>query len=405
MVSPVSFADIALNDDFFSSNIPGPFNADKALVLNDIIGDGQKFGRSKVSERKLTINIIARRYDLARLMNMNATVQGNTIKPLVIDTDIGQLTGMAECTNFAWSDDTPLMISMQLTMPDPHWYSAATQSVQLGVTYSTGVVFGPGQGMVFGPRKNLLNPVVGSTTLNGITYTVASDGTITLDTGGKATTAGTNIYVAISPIGFISGKSYTLSDTNISGSKTGSWNAAITDSAKNGVVNLGSTVTGAGQSGMYLLLYVGSGCTLTNYEIRFQLEQGNTATVWTPYSNAGAGAVFGTATGGAATITNDGNVDAYPIITVVGTCSGISIANLTTGETAAVNVALAESDTLVIDCRPATCGVYLNDIANIGLKTSPGWIHCPPGDNQFSFSRSSLQNKKHCTIQLQSRWI
>jgi hypothetical protein len=114
---------------------------------------------------------------------------------------------------------------------------------------------------------------------------------------------------------------------------------------------------------------------------------------------------LGSLTGGAGTITNDGNADAYPVITVVGTCSNISVTNQTTGENVGVSAALSDNDELVVDCRPATCGVYLNGVADIGLKTSPGWMRCVPGDNQIVFTRNSLQDKKHCTVELNERWI
>ena len=114
---------------------------------------------------------------------------------------------------------------------------------------------------------------------------------------------------------------------------------------------------------------------------------------------------LGSLTGGEGTITNEGNADAYPVIRVVGTCSNISVTNQTTGETISVSAALGDDDELVIDCRPDTCGVYLNGVANIGLKTSPGWMRCVPGNNIISFNRNSLQNKKHCTVELNERWI
>lgn len=117
------------------------------------------------------------------------------------------------------------------------------------------------------------------------------------------------------------------------------------------------------------------------------------------------GVVFGTATGESGMVVNQGNVKAYPVITIIGDCSGISVTNLTTNETISVDVVLHDTDKLVIDCRPETCGVYLNGVANIGLKTTVGWIHCEPGENQFTFARHSLQDKKHCSVSLQSRWI
>lgn len=117
---------------------------------------------------------------------------------------------------------------------------------------------------------------------------------------------------------------------------------------------------------------------------------------------------LGALAGGQGTIANLGNADAYPIITVVGTCDTISVANLTTGESISVNASLSDSDTLVIDCSAGpdnTRGIYVNGVSRLALKTTPGWIHCPPGDNLFSFSRNSLQVKQHCAVSLQSRWI
>lgn len=114
---------------------------------------------------------------------------------------------------------------------------------------------------------------------------------------------------------------------------------------------------------------------------------------------------LGGITGASGSILNEGNADSYPVITIVGTCSSISISNSTTGESISINGSLTDSDTLVIDCRPSTCGVWLNGVPRIDLKTSPGWIHCAPGWNTFIFNRISLQTKKHCTVALQSRWI
>ena len=425
MIQPYSFNGVLLNPDdhFFRSDLRGAFSANKDLTLVDLLTDGQVWGRSKVKERTLVLNIIAGGYDLARITTLNAMIRGNGLKPLVIDTDIGRLVGYAEVVNFAWSDETALRISCQLTMPDPYWYALIPKSVQLGAQYSSGVVFGTGQGVTFGSRKNLLNPAAGSVTFNGVTCTVAADGTITLD--GTATA---NIYAVLAPslaaysvypgasysnplCHMQTGKPYTLSNTVISGgiSAPASFNLHSPDAIIL-AINLTaskaqSTISFTGKDATFGYAFISSGTVLSAYTFRLQLEQGSTATEWAPWSDEGPGAVFGSATGASGTLTNTGNADAYPVITIVGTCSGISVANLATGKTIAVSAVLGEDDTLVIDCRPATCGVYLNGVANIGLKTSPGWIHCPPGDNQFSFARNSLQNKKHCTVQLNERWI
>lgn len=249
----------------------GVDDIDKDIVTNDMFYDGQAWGRSKSGVKTLTINGYIKSKDNKYRVALNKAIAPNGLKPLLLTYSDGtQKVGQAEIQTRAAADSNPTKISLTLVMPDPYWYAQAAKSVQLGATYSAGVVFGATQGVVFG---------------------------------------------------------------------------------------------------------------------------------------SGHGVVFGTATGAAATLTNSGNADAYPVITVVGTCSGISVTNLTTGETVAVSAALSDDDTLVIDCRPATCGVYLNGVANIGIKTSPGWMRCVPGDNQIVFSRNSLQNKKHCTIEINERWI
>lgn len=258
-----------ISDEYFST-LSGLPDFEKDIVTNDVFGDGEAWGRSKNKPKNPTLNIAVMRLTRDAFTKLNQAIAPNGLKRLELDTvEYGKIFGMVEIQN-RMTGDSVRLISLQLIMPDPHLYAINPQSIQLGSTYSTGVIFGPGQGVIFGP---------------------------------------------------------------------------------------------------------------------------------------GHGVVFGSATGESGTLTNSGNADAYPVITVVGTCSGIGINNITTGEHIGISAAIGDADTLVIDCRPATCGVYLNGVPHIEYKTSPGWIHCPPGDNQFSFSRNSLQNKKHCTVELKSRWI
>ncbi|MFT9078512.1 phage tail protein [Ethanoligenens sp.] len=141
MVTPVSYNNIPLNDGFFSSDLQGVFDADKSLTTNNIFGDGQVFGRSKVNERKLVLRIVAGGYDLVKLSVLNRMASGNSVKPMVIDTDFGRLIGYAEVTGFAWNDDAPLLSSCQLTMPDPHWYTVQADTLSLEPHIDHGVLF------------------------------------------------------------------------------------------------------------------------------------------------------------------------------------------------------------------------------------------------------------------------
>ncbi|MFT8888618.1 MAG: phage tail protein [Ethanoligenens sp.] len=164
-----------------------------------------------------------------------------------------------------------------------------------------------------------------------------------------------------------------------------------------------STFTAAGQSIPSVQLFIPSGTVCQQYQLGLQIEAGSTATGWV--SPGTQGVIFYPAVGETGTITNTGNVDAYPVITIVGSCANPSIANSTTGETIAVNVALGSKDKLVIDCRPATRGCYLNGTLTFGIKQGLGWIHCPPGDNVLTFERDGYDTKRHCTIALQGRYL
>lgn len=114
---------------------------------------------------------------------------------------------------------------------------------------------------------------------------------------------------------------------------------------------------------------------------------------------------FGEITGANGILINSGNAVSYPTIEIVGECSNIEIINNTTGESIGIIGALSQTDKLIIDCVPKTRGVYLNNNLRMDLKTGAGWIRCEPGENQFIFNRSSLEDKKHCIISLKSRWI
>ena len=249
-------------------HLSGFFDFEKNIITNDLMMDGENFGRSKNKSKTLVLDGWVLSNDEILVFALNKTLAGNGLKPLIInDTYLCYV----EISSRGSTSDNSHEISCQLTMPDPYLYALTPQTAVLGAQYSTGVIFDTGTGITFGP-----------------------------------------------------------------------------------------------------------------------------------------GVVFGAATGAGGTLTNGGNADAYPVITIVGACSGIAVTNQTTGESISINANLADSDTLIIDCSAgpnSTRGVYLNGVQALGLKTSPGWIHCPPGDNVFLFSRNSLEDKKHCTISLQSRWI
>jgi hypothetical protein len=110
-------------------------------------------------------------------------------------------------------------------------------------------------------------------------------------------------------------------------------------------------------------------------------------------------------TGSTSSIYNNGNTICYPVITIKGTCSHISFYNNSTNEYFNINTDLGANDVLIIDNRPKTRGVYLNGINRIDLK-SGNWIKCIEGENVLAFYCNTLEtDKKHCTVEIVSRWI
>jgi hypothetical protein len=111
---------------------------------------------------------------------------------------------------------------------------------------------------------------------------------------------------------------------------------------------------------------------------------------------------YGVPSGGYGVITNEGNISGYPKFTIIGSCSNLTLSNATTGETMMFNVSLAEGDTLVVDCQDRE--VLLNGVRRIDLKSGE-WISCVPGMNEIGFSRSSLEQKQHCSVEFRSVWM
>jgi hypothetical protein len=162
-------------------------------------------------------------------------------------------------------------------------------------------------------NRNLLNPISGNATSNGVTCTVDADGTITLDgTVPEGKTPVFNLLNASLSAGYEhnatakfrleSGKPYTFSATEISGSFSGNgggyemWDTSQNTSypayiiagllLKGNKTFIGGTPAYAHGSsslevgGLFLQGY--SPCTFSQYRFRIQLEQGNTATSWKP---------------------------------------------------------------------------------------------------------------------------
>lgn len=257
---------------------------------------------------------------------------------------------------------------------------------------------------VFGLPKNLLKLLPSIQSSSSITAQVAANGLITLD-GTAAATASIILPCDSTVLG--TGQ-YTASLTEKSGYATGPIATNMLDSQGHPVFTISNTATSitataSGQSLLSVQIAIPSGTACSQYTIGLQIETGNSATSWV--SPGTQGIIFYPAVGETGSITNAGNVDAYPVITITGACANPSISNETTGESITANVALGCTDTLIIDCRPATRGCYLNGTLVFGIKQGLGWIHCPPGENVMTFDRHGYDSKRHCIISLQGRFL
>ena len=143
--------------------------------------------------------------------------------------------------------------------------------------------------------KNLFNPAVGSVTANGVTCTVAADGTITLN--GTSTTdfvIAPSLLVGVAPslhpaiLNFLSGQPYVLSRATVSGSFANSWLITLRNSSTNQEMpNLLQSTTSSTSSSLtnyaYMRINITSGTIFTNYAFILQLEQNSVATPWEQY--------------------------------------------------------------------------------------------------------------------------
>ena len=134
---------------------------------------------------------------------------------------------------------------------------------------------------------NNLVPNFENYTMNGITMTVAADGTITLN----GTSTGDGFIYLIKEFNLPAG-SYALSlnnETTVGSSGADTVYCAVRDAANDWIVQaycIQSNTIGVGTTGVGIvdfMLVVPAGVTLNNYKMAIQLEVGSAVTEWKPY--------------------------------------------------------------------------------------------------------------------------
>ncbi len=112
----------------------------------------------------------------------------------------------------------------------------------------------------------------------------------------------------------------------------------------------------------------------------------------------------GPSSGGTAIATNLGNFPTRPLITIQGACSNPFVSNGTTGQTLAFQIALANSDVLMVDLDART--VQLNGTASrrSTLVAGSSWWELAPGNSSVTFGASSVATGCSASITFRSAW-
>jgi hypothetical protein len=132
-------------------------------------------------------------------------------------------------------------------------------------------------------------------------------------------------------------------------------------------------------------------------------EVGDTVVTWFPFLPLvlGASDIFA-----AVTITNTGDVDAWPIITVDGPGTDLNVRNDTTGLAWSFPGTIAPGSTLVVDHRPGHKSARLDGLNAFGrlAEDSVLWP-LVPGANRISIGFASGTAASRVTFAWRNRWL
>jgi phage-related protein len=110
---------------------------------------------------------------------------------------------------------------------------------------------------------------------------------------------------------------------------------------------------------------------------------------------------------GTQTIDNTGDVEAFPVWTVHGPCTSITLSNSTTGQTIDLPVALTAAQTVTIDTRPFRKTVSRDDGTNLygSLSTSSSLWVLPVGLSTIVAELPGATVDSYVTLTYSRRWL
>lgn len=139
------------------------------------------------------------------------------------------------------------------------------------------------------------------------------------------------------------------------------------------------------------------------------LALGENANHWFPFAGTwaaqplilGASDLFA-----ATTITNVGDGDAWPVITVVGPGQDLTITNATTGAVLAVTGVVAAGSTVVIDARPGRKSVRIDGLNGFARLTPESTLWAlVAGPNRISIGFADATAASKVTFAWRNRWL
>ena len=108
----------------------------------------------------------------------------------------------------------------------------------------------------------------------------------------------------------------------------------------------------------------------------------------------------------AATITNTGDVDAWPIITTVGPGTDLEVENLTTGRSWHLTGSVAAGATLVVDHRPGHKSARLDGVNVFGRLSDESELWpLVPGANRIAIGFASGTAASSVEFTWRNRWL
>jgi phage-related protein len=110
---------------------------------------------------------------------------------------------------------------------------------------------------------------------------------------------------------------------------------------------------------------------------------------------------------GTQTVSNGGDVEAWPVWTVHGPASSITLSNDTTGQTVDLPVTLTAAQTVVIDTRPFRKTVLRDDGTNLygSLSNTSSLWSLPTGDSTVTISLPGATSESYVTLVYARRWL